>query len=134
MKTHAGESAQRTIENSPAIYGWEPRKIRPWKFAKRTTETLDAHRLSPVPRALCLYGRSFPSTEVLGYFRLSAARTGRRGLLTLTVLTALILTSSCQKQIARTRSPLKPPEQDTEVHTLAPNSSPALKAIVDGAI
>src|ERR1043166_3256760 len=96
MKTRAGESAQRAIENSPAIYRWEPRKIGYWK---RTTETLDAG-LSPVLRALCLYGRSFPSPEVLGYFRLSAARSGRRRLLTLTVLTVLILTSSCQKQIA----------------------------------
>jgi uncharacterized protein len=134
MKTRAGESAQRTIENSPAIYRWEPRKIRYWKSAKRTTEALDANRLSAVSRALCLYGRSFPSTEVLGYFRVSAARTGRRGLLTLTVLTALILTAACQKQIARTRSPLKPPEQETEVRALAPNSSPNLKLIIDGAI
>ena len=134
MKTRAGESAQRAIENIPAIYRWEPRKIGYWKSAKRTTETLDAHRLSTVLRALCLYGRSFPSPEVLGYFRLSAARTGRRRLLTLTVLTVLILTSSCQKQIAGARPPLKPPEQDTEVHALAPNSSPALKAIIDGAI
>ena len=48
-------------------------------------------------------------------------------------IVALLLAASCEKQVARTR-PLKPPEQDTEVHTLAPNSSPALKAIIDGAI
>jgi len=46
---------------------------------------------------------------------------------------ALLLSPSCQKQVARTR-PLKPPEPDTEVHALAPNSSAALKAIIDGAI
>ena len=54
---------------------------------------------------------------------------------TLTFLLALLLaTAACQQQIARTRPPLKPPEQDTEVRALAPNSSPALKAIIDGAI
>src|ERR1700731_4036783 len=44
------------------------------------------------------------------------------------------LTTACQQQVARTRPPLKPPEQQTEVHALAPNSSPILKAIIDGAI
>src|SRR5205085_1169991 len=54
---------------------------------------------------------------------------------TLTILLALLLaTAACQQQIARTRPPLKPPEQDTEVHALAPNSSPNLKLIIDGAI
>src|SRR3989440_8536512 len=54
---------------------------------------------------------------------------------TLTFLLALLLaTAACQQQIARTRPPLKPPEQDTEVHALAPNSSPNLKLIIDGAI
>ena len=52
--------------------------------------------------------------------------------LTFTIV-ALLLAASCEKQVARTR-PLKPPEQDIEVHTLAPDSSPALKAIIDGAI
>src|SRR5581483_2383988 len=41
---------------------------------------------------------------------------------------------SCQRQAARTRPPLRPPEQQTEIHALAPNSSPALKAIIDGAV
>ena len=44
------------------------------------------------------------------------------------------LTIACQQQVARTRPPLKPPEQQTEVHPLAPNSSPILKAIIEGAI
>jgi uncharacterized protein YijF (DUF1287 family) len=49
-------------------------------------------------------------------------------------LTALLLfVVSCQRQVAHTR-PLRPPEQQTEVHTLAANSSPALKAIIDGAV
>jgi len=47
-----------------------------------------------------------------------------------TVLVAV----SCQQQSARTRPQLRPPEQDTEVRALAPNSSPALKAIIDGAV
>ena len=46
----------------------------------------------------------------------------------------LLLAASCQQQVARTRPPLKPPEQQTEIHALAPNSSPALKAIIDGAV
>src|SRR5947207_6175109 len=47
---------------------------------------------------------------------------------------ASLLIASCQQQIARSRPPLKPPEQQTEVHALAPNSSPNLKLIIDGAI
>ena len=46
----------------------------------------------------------------------------------------LLVPSGCARHIARPRPPLKPPEQDTEVHLLAPNSSPALKAVIDGAI
>src|ERR1051325_1203243 len=46
----------------------------------------------------------------------------------------LLLAVSCQQQSARTRPPLRPPEQQTEVHALAANSSPALKTIIDGAI
>src|ERR1041384_7897324 len=54
---------------------------------------------------------------------------------TLTLLLALLLaTGACQQQIARTRPPLKPPEQETEVRALAPNSSPNLKLVIDGAI
>jgi uncharacterized protein len=53
---------------------------------------------------------------------------------TLLVATAIVLLAvACQQQSARTRPPLRPPEQQTEVHALAPNSSPVLKAIVDGA-
>lgn len=50
------------------------------------------------------------------------------------LFTAVLATAACQKQSARIRPPLKPPEQDTEVHELAPRSSPQLKAIIDGAI
>ena len=53
---------------------------------------------------------------------------------TLVISFALLLTFSCQKQVARTRPPLRPPEQQTEIHALAQNSSPALKAIIDGAV
>ena len=45
----------------------------------------------------------------------------------------LFIASSCQRQVAQQLKPLKPPEQQTEVHALAPNSSPALKSIIDGA-
>ena len=48
-------------------------------------------------------------------------------------LPGLLLFASCQQQVARTR-PLRPPEQQTEVHQLAPNSSPALKATIDGGV
>src|ERR1041385_1507689 len=50
------------------------------------------------------------------------------------LFTAVLATAACQKQSARTRPPLKPPEQDTEVRALAPKSSPNLKLIIDGAI
>lgn len=50
------------------------------------------------------------------------------------LLLLILFAASCERQIARTRQPLKPPEQETEVHALAPNSSPALKAVIDGAI
>jgi len=46
----------------------------------------------------------------------------------------LALAVACQQQSARTRPALRPPEQQTEVHPLAANSSPALKSIIDGAI
>jgi len=49
------------------------------------------------------------------------------------VLPGLLLLASCQQQVARPR-PLRPPEQQTEIHALAPNSSPALKAIIDGGV
>jgi uncharacterized protein YijF (DUF1287 family) len=50
-------------------------------------------------------------------------------LLTLTVL-ALV---ACQRPAARTVARLKPPEQQTEVRALAPNSSPKIKEMIDGA-
>jgi uncharacterized protein YijF (DUF1287 family) len=50
------------------------------------------------------------------------------------VLALLLATAACQQQIAHTRPPLKPPEQDTEVRALPINSSPNLKLIIDGAI
>ncbi len=57
----------------------------------------------------------------------------KRYLSTLTALAFAIALAACQRQVARTRPPLKPPEEQTEVHALAVNSSPALKAIIDGA-
>src|SRR5436190_20524477 len=53
---------------------------------------------------------------------------------TILAMATAFLAVSCQKQSARTRPQLRPPEQDTEVRALAPNSSPALKAIIDGAV
>ena len=50
------------------------------------------------------------------------------------VAAVLALAVACQQQSARTRPALRPPEQQTEVHPLAANSSPALKSIIDGAI
>jgi uncharacterized protein YijF (DUF1287 family) len=45
----------------------------------------------------------------------------------------LMIVAACQHQAARTRTPLKPPEQQTEVRALAANSSPNLKQLMDGA-
>lgn len=57
----------------------------------------------------------------------------RPQLLAITLL--LLLAAACaQRQIARTTPPLKPPEEQTEVRALPANSSPALKAVIDGAI
>lgn len=57
-----------------------------------------------------------------------------RNLSILTALTFAIALAACQRQIAGTRPPpLKPPDEQTEVHALAANSSPVLKAIIDGA-
>jgi uncharacterized protein YijF (DUF1287 family) len=50
------------------------------------------------------------------------------------VLLFLMLAPGCERQIARTRQPLKPPEAETEVRSLPANSSPKLKLIIDGAI
>ena len=46
----------------------------------------------------------------------------------------LLVTSGCERQIARTRQPLKPPEEETEVRALPANSSPKLTIVIDGAI
>jgi uncharacterized protein YijF (DUF1287 family) len=53
----------------------------------------------------------------------------------LLVFITLLLAAACgQQQIARSNPPLKPPEQQTEVRALPPNSSPDLKLAIDGAI
>lgn len=48
------------------------------------------------------------------------------------VVLAMILVS-CQQQVAKSRPPLKPPEQQVETRALPANSSPNLKLIIDGA-
>jgi uncharacterized protein len=58
----------------------------------------------------------------------------RRGAPALIAAGIAVLFCTCQHQIANTRPPLRPPEQQTEVHALAANSSPVLKAIIDGAV
>jgi hypothetical protein len=58
----------------------------------------------------------------------------KRASSTLIVLAlALLFTGACQKQVARTLRPLKPPEQETETRALPANSSPNLKLIINGA-
>jgi uncharacterized protein YijF (DUF1287 family) len=52
----------------------------------------------------------------------------------LPLLLLALFATSCERQIARTRQPLKPPEEETEVRTLAANSSPKLKLVIDAAI
>jgi uncharacterized protein YijF (DUF1287 family) len=46
----------------------------------------------------------------------------------------LVVATACQRQIAGTRLPLKPPEQQTETRALPEKSSPNLKLIIDAAI
>ncbi len=47
---------------------------------------------------------------------------------------AVLAGAACQKQVAGTLRPLKPPEQQTETRTPPANSSPTLKLIIDGAV
>ena len=47
---------------------------------------------------------------------------------------ALVLIVACQQQVVHTRTPPKPPEQQTEVRALPANSSPDLKQLIEGAI
>jgi uncharacterized protein YijF (DUF1287 family) len=65
----------------------------------------------------------------------SATRTPKR--IRKIAATALLLASfsgaACQKQIARTQKPLKPPESLTETHELTPNSSVQLNQLIEGA-
>src|SRR5216683_1410752 len=53
--------------------------------------------------------------------------------LLLLVLTS-VLAMACQQQAARVVSPLKPPEQQTEIRALPDNSSAQLKLVIDGAV
>ena len=57
----------------------------------------------------------------------------KRGLLFLALISSTIFVSACQRQIAGTRAPLKPPETQTEVRALPTNSSPNLKLVIDAA-
>jgi uncharacterized protein len=52
----------------------------------------------------------------------------------LSLLLLALFVSNCERQIARTRQPLKPPEEETELRALPANSSPKLKLVIDGAI
>jgi uncharacterized protein YijF (DUF1287 family) len=47
---------------------------------------------------------------------------------------ALLIAAACQKQVARTVKPLKPPEQQTETVSLPAKSPPQLKLTIDGAV
>ncbi len=47
---------------------------------------------------------------------------------------ALLLAAACQRQVARTLQPLKPPEQLTETVPLSAKSPPQLKLAIDSAI
>ena len=59
----------------------------------------------------------------------------KRTLTFLTLLTVMLfIAAACQQQVARTRPPLKPPEQQTETRALPDKSSPNLKLIIDGAM
>lgn len=47
---------------------------------------------------------------------------------------ALLIVTACQKQIIGARTPLRPPEQQTETRPLSDKSSPNLKLVIDGAV
>ncbi|MDX6530594.1 MAG: uncharacterized protein QOH41_2884 [Blastocatellia bacterium] len=47
---------------------------------------------------------------------------------------ALLIAAACQKQVARTLKPLKPPEQQTETVSLPAKSPPQLKLTIVGAV
>lgn len=50
------------------------------------------------------------------------------------LLLLLFLVAACSRHPAARTLPLRPPEQETEVHALPANSSPNLKLAIDGAI
>ena len=58
----------------------------------------------------------------------------RNFLVAMVVSLAVVLSAACEQQVARSRPALRPPEQDTEIHALAPNGSFQLKLVIDGAI
>jgi uncharacterized protein YijF (DUF1287 family) len=59
----------------------------------------------------------------------------KRNLTTAILLTpALLMAAACQKQVARTVKPLRPPEQQTETVSLPAKSPPQLKLTIDGAV
>ncbi len=58
----------------------------------------------------------------------------KQKLLFLALMTAAIFSSACQRQIAGTHRPLKPPETQTEIRALPTNSSLNLKLVIDAAI
>src|ERR1051325_3029584 len=108
-----------TNEKSPAIDRWEAKGNKSHKSAKRTAVSL--------------------STEVLGYCR-SSATSNRKSMLSTTTLAVSLLviwlvfeTTACQQNVARTRPPLKPLDDQTEVRALPANSSPQLKLAIEGA-
>src|SRR5258708_8086840 len=47
---------------------------------------------------------------------------------------ALLLAAACQRQVARTLKPVRPPEQQTETVPLSAKSPPQLKLAIDSAI
>ena len=58
----------------------------------------------------------------------------RNPLVFLTLTLVLLTAHACQKQAARTRTPLRPPEQETETRALPANSSPNVKLLIDAAV
>src|SRR5438270_13174605 len=58
----------------------------------------------------------------------------RNSMAVILLVPALMAGAACQKQGARTLTPLRPPQQQTETVPLSPKSSPQLKLIIDDAI
>jgi uncharacterized protein YijF (DUF1287 family) len=100
---------------------------------EREIAGLAAHKCAPVGKNR-ISAASIQRVELAGQSRrLNPVSMKRNPSILIVLALASLFVLACQKQVARTLKPLKPPEQQTEVRALPANSSPNLKLIIDGA-